>query len=140
MPPFEKCWKFERETCFFLLLLLKNRFFVLKRLRLSVTSLLLVMEVAKKIVSPSVADIFASMEYGPAPESDKIVQQWLEDHQRSFGHFINNQWIKPADRKFIDSQSPADGKFLAKTIQGTAKYTKNISMRICCAKKISHKI
>ncbi len=79
------------------------------------------MEVSKKIVSPSVADIFASMAYGPAPESDKVVQQWLEDHERSFGHFINNQWVKPEGRKFIDSTSPADGKFLAKTIQGNSE-------------------
>lgn len=40
------------------------------------------MEVCKKIVSPSVAEIFATMEYGPAPESDKIAQQWFEDHDR----------------------------------------------------------
>ena len=60
------------------------------------------------------------MEYGPAPESDKIAQQWLEDHDRCFGHFINNQWTKPDDRKFIESKSPADDKFLAKTIQGNA--------------------
>ena len=57
------------------------------------------MEVCRKLVSPKVAEIFATMEYGPAPESDKIAQQWLDDHNRSFGHFINNAWVKPENRK-----------------------------------------
>ena len=78
------------------------------------------MEVSKKITSPSVAEIFASMEYGPAPESDKIAQKWLEDHDRHFGHFINNQWVKPADRKVYETRSPANGKLLAGTVQGTS--------------------
>ena len=56
------------------------------------------MEVTKKAVTPSVGELFKSMEYGPAPESDKIGQQWLDDHGRNFGHFINNQWVKPDNR------------------------------------------
>lgn len=75
------------------------------------------MEVAKKTVSPSVAAIFSTMEYGPAPESDQVVQQWLADHDRKFGHFINNVWVHP-DRKTIDSVSPCNGKVLASTLQG----------------------
>ena len=51
------------------------------------------MEVTKKQVNPSVAELFATMEYGPAPESDKIAQQWLDDHGRSFGHFISESPI-----------------------------------------------
>ena len=37
------------------------------------------MEVSEKIVSPSEADIFETMEYAPVPESD-----------RSFGHLTNS--------------------------------------------------
>ena len=36
------------------------------------------MEAVKKVTSPSVKEIFNNMEYGPAPESDKIAQSWLE--------------------------------------------------------------
>ncbi len=75
------------------------------------------MEVAKKVVSPSVAEIFSKMEYGPAPESDKIVQNWLADHDRAFGHFVNNEWIKPEGKKTIASVNPANGKTLATTLQ-----------------------
>ena len=61
-------------------------------------SRLVAMEVTKKAVTPSVGELFKSMEYGPAPESDKTGQQWLDDHGRNFGHFINNQWVKPDNR------------------------------------------
>ena len=50
------------------------------------------MEVTKKSCSPSVGSVFTSMSYGPAPESDKVVQAWLDDHDRDFGHFIGNKW------------------------------------------------
>ena len=35
-----------------------------------------------KVTSPSVSEIFSSMEYGPAPESDKVAMAWLDDHNR----------------------------------------------------------
>ena len=79
------------------------------------------MEVTKKITNPSVADIFASMEYGPAPESDKVAQAWLDDHGRNFGHFIDNKWVNPEGRKSYETSNPATGKVLAKTVQGTAE-------------------
>ena len=48
-----------------------------------------------KAATPSVKDVFAKMDYGPAPEADNVVQAWLDDHDRAFGHFINNQWVRP---------------------------------------------
>ncbi len=41
--------------------------------------------------SSSVSSAFASMSYGPAPESDEVAQAWLDDHERAFGHFIDNK-------------------------------------------------
>lgn len=79
------------------------------------------MEVTKKITNPSVADIFDSMVYGPAPESDKVAQAWLEDHGRAFGHFIDNKWVNPEGRTVIATSNPATGKALAKTLEGTAE-------------------
>ena len=57
------------------------------------------MDCTVKKTSPSVQEIFASMEYGPAPESDKVAQDWLEQHDRNFGLFINNEWVRPEGRK-----------------------------------------
>lgn len=78
------------------------------------------MEVTKKTTNPSVADIFNTMEYGPAPESDDVAQAWLDDHKRNFGHFINNEWYHPEGRKSYETTTPATGKVLSVTIQGNA--------------------
>ena len=58
------------------------------------------------------------MEYGPAPESPAVANAWLDDHDRHFGHFINNQWVKPEGRKSYDTFNPATGEKLASTTQG----------------------
>ena len=67
---------------------------------------------------PAVRDLLASLEYGPAPESPAVVEAWLEDHGRSLGHFIGNQWVKPEGRKSYSSYNPATGALLATTVQG----------------------
>lgn len=68
---------------------------------------------------PVVHGIFKSLAYGPAPESPAVANAWLDDHGRSFGHFINGQWVKPEGRKTYDTCNPATGEKLASTIQGT---------------------
>lgn len=62
--------------------------------------------------------LLGSLEYGPAPESPAVVEAWLDDHGRSLGHFIDNQWVKPEGRKTYDTFNPATGERLATTIQG----------------------
>ena len=62
--------------------------------------------------------LLQSLEYGPAPESPAVVNAWLDDHGRSFGHFINGQWVKPAGRKTYDSFNPVNGEKIATTVQG----------------------
>lgn len=66
----------------------------------------------------SVKQVFKSLEYGPAPESPAVVNAWLDDHDRSFGHFINGDWVKPVGRKTYDTFNPATGEKIATTIQG----------------------
>ncbi|KAB2675903.1 hypothetical protein F9K85_13430, partial [Brucella tritici] len=36
-----------------------------------------------------IKDILKTMEYGPSPEANGDVNLWLEQHGRSFGHYIN---------------------------------------------------
>ena len=50
------------------------------------------MKVCTKIAPPIEADIFATMENRPAPESDKIAQQLLED-DKSIAKAIKAQYI-----------------------------------------------
>ncbi|KAL5009729.1 hypothetical protein ScPMuIL_012034 [Solemya velum] len=66
----------------------------------------------------SVASIFETMSYGPAPEADNVVKAWLDSHDRNFGHFIDGKWVKPEGRKTYQSKSPATGQVLATTTQG----------------------
>lgn len=71
------------------------------------------------MTAPKVAEIFDTMDYGPAPETDKTAQEWLESHGRSFGHFINNKWVKPPKGKSFASKNPATGDMLAKISVGS---------------------
>jgi aldehyde dehydrogenase (NAD+) len=57
------------------------------------------------------------MDYGPAPESTKEAQAWLDQHGRRFGLFIDNAWSE-ANETF-GSFNPADGSELAQVTQAT---------------------
>jgi len=66
----------------------------------------------------SIKDIFNTMEYGPAPEAADLATQWLDAHNRTFGHYIGGQWV--AAESHFDSINPADKSVLAKIGQGTS--------------------
>ena len=68
----------------------------------------------------SIAEKFATMEYGPAPEDPKEVEAWLDRHGRRFGHFIDGEWREPAEGKFFDSVDPSTGEKIASVAQGSA--------------------
>ncbi|MEM9695579.1 MAG: aldehyde dehydrogenase family protein, partial [Myxococcota bacterium] len=60
-----------------------------------------------------VAQIFESMEYGPAPESDAVAQAWLDGHHRKFGLFVDGEWRKPKSGRWFGVENPANTKELA---------------------------
>ncbi|HTM76846.1 MAG TPA: aldehyde dehydrogenase family protein, partial [Devosia sp.] len=66
-----------------------------------------------------IAQIFQSLDYGPAPESPAEANAWLDSHGRTFGHFIGGVWTKPG--KSFSSDNPATGKALAQVSDGTAE-------------------
>ena len=55
----------------------------------------------------NVAEIFETMDYGPAPESPTPALAWIKERQ-PFGLFINGQWVKPASGQYLDSINPFD--------------------------------
>ena len=65
--------------------------------------------------------LFENLEYGPAPEAADAANAWLDDHDREFGNFINNQWVKPAGRQYYETINPSNGEKLSRTIQSTAE-------------------
>jgi aldehyde dehydrogenase (NAD+) len=68
----------------------------------------------------SVAEIFETMAYGPAPESDKPAREWLASHDGAFGQFIDGRWTAVAPDALFDVHDPATGKLLARVSQGSA--------------------
>jgi aldehyde dehydrogenase (NAD+) len=66
----------------------------------------------------TIKDIFASMDYGPAPESASEALAWIAKHKGAFGHFIDGRFTAPATG--FDTKNPATGKTLATVTQGTA--------------------
>eukprot|EP01139_Manchomonas_bermudensis_P024363 Amastigsp_a842540_113.p1 type:complete len:850 gc:universal Amastigsp_a842540_113:29-2578(+) len=67
----------------------------------------------------TVGDIFDELRYGPAPEEANGLTAWLDEHNRRFGHFINNEWVIPSGAKFKPSTCPATGEVLAETVEGS---------------------
>ena len=65
----------------------------------------------------TVAEIFHTMEYGPAPESDKEAVAWLGKHERVFGHYIGGAWTEPA--QLFDVINPATSQVVARVSEGT---------------------
>jgi len=68
----------------------------------------------------TVAEIFETMEYGPAPESAGEAEAWLDGHDRTFGHFIGGKWRDPEDGGRFPSVNPANNREIAKVAQGSA--------------------
>jgi len=68
----------------------------------------------------SIAEKFAAMEYGPAPEDAKEALTWLDRHSRRFGHFINGAWREPFAREYVDTTDPSTGERLASVAQGSS--------------------
>jgi len=67
----------------------------------------------------TVTDVFENLDYGPAPESTTIADQWLADRERKFGLFIGGTWVNPAAGSWFDTVNPATDKRLATIAQAT---------------------
>jgi aldehyde dehydrogenase (NAD+) len=73
----------------------------------------------------SVAEIFQTMTYGPAPESATPAYAWLARHQGRLNLFINNRWQAPATGEYFASINPATGLPLAEIAQAGAADVEN---------------
>ena len=65
----------------------------------------------------TIAEIFQTMEYGPAPESDKEAVAWLGKHERVFGHYIAGAWTEPG--QLFDVVDPSTSRVIARVTEGT---------------------
>lgn len=62
-------------------------------------------------MTSKIAEIFESMDYGPAPEADAPARGWITAHEGKMPLFINGRFV-PGSEHF-ESINPADGKPLA---------------------------
>jgi aldehyde dehydrogenase (NAD+) len=65
-----------------------------------------------------VSEVFETMDYGPAPESAALAEEWLDTHGRRFGHFIGGEWVPAGDEGHLAVLRPSDGSTLAHAAQG----------------------
>src|SRR3569623_949424 len=68
-----------------------------------------------------VAEIFESMDWGPAPEDASKVRAWLADHAEGFQLFIDGEWVKPTGKASFPATNPATNEPLAKVASGSPK-------------------
>jgi aldehyde dehydrogenase (NAD+) len=67
---------------------------------------------------PTVAELFQTLDYGSAPESDSEAVTWLERHKRKFDLFIGGNWVKAKSGAGLETLNPANKKVLASVAVG----------------------
>ncbi|CAD7692355.1 unnamed protein product [Nyctereutes procyonoides] len=70
---------------------------------------------------PSAREIFATLEYGPVPESHACALAWLDTQDRRLGHYVSGKWLKPEHRNSVPCQDPITGESLASCLQAQAE-------------------
>jgi aldehyde dehydrogenase (NAD+) len=69
----------------------------------------------------TVSEIFQSMDWGPAPESDKPALSWLAKYNHTFGHYIGGRFTEPTEGALFDVINPSNRQRLARVSQGSAE-------------------
>ncbi len=73
------------------------------------------------MATASIKNILTTMDYGPAPESDKHALAWLAEHGSKFNHFIGGAFVEPAEGGYFEALDPARGRMLAALAKGGAE-------------------
>jgi len=83
-------------------------------------------------MNQTIEKIFQTMEYGPAPESRKAVDEWLNAHQGRFQLFIGGKWLSPKDNQSFKSINPANEETLAEIAEAGKE---DVDKAVAAAKK-----
>jgi len=71
-------------------------------------------------MATTVASIFETMEWGPAPEASGPALDWIRASGGTFGLFIGGRWVAPASGESFETINPATRVVLAKVAQAGA--------------------
>ncbi len=66
----------------------------------------------------SIKEIFANMDYGTAPESTDMAEQWYAGRDNKLLHFIGGKWQQAASGEFFETRNPATNTVLAQVADG----------------------
>jgi aldehyde dehydrogenase (NAD+) len=69
----------------------------------------------------TVSEVFQTLDWGPAPESDKPAREWLASHDSTFGHYIGGRWTEPVESALFGVIDPSSGRNVARVSQGSAE-------------------
>jgi aldehyde dehydrogenase (NAD+) len=72
-------------------------------------------------VTTTVARIFETMEWGPAPEASGPALEWIKQHGGDFGLFIGGRWARAKSGESFETINPATRAVLARVAQGGAE-------------------
>lgn len=72
-----------------------------------------------------IADIFDTLEYGPAPESDTHAKDWIATRDGRLTPFINGAFITPDKPHWFAAENPANGEQLGKVAQSSQQDVDN---------------
>src|SRR5258708_24924654 len=71
-------------------------------------------------MSSTVAGIFETMAYGPAPETKAPALEWIKVHRGEFGLVIGGEWVAPQAGERFETINPATREVLARVAQADA--------------------
>ena len=71
----------------------------------------------------TIKEIFASMDYGKAPESTDKASSWYAERDNTLLHYIDGKWQQPANGEFFETINPANGEVLARVADGADQDT-----------------
>ena len=73
----------------------------------------------------SIKEIFASMDYGTAPESTDMAEQWYTGRDHKLLHYINGEWQPAVSGEFFETRNPATNSVLANVADGAEEDCNN---------------
>ena len=71
----------------------------------------------------SIKEIFANMDYGTAPESTDMAEQWYAGRDNRLLHYIDGEWQQAASGEYFETRNPATNAVLAKVADGAVEDT-----------------
>ncbi|MBL4740413.1 MAG: aldehyde dehydrogenase family protein [Sneathiella sp.] len=80
----------------------------------------------------SIAEIFDTMEYGPAPESNDLALEWIAAHKGQFDLFIGGKWVAPKSQTHFNTINPATAEKLARIADAD---TADVNAAVLAARK-----